>query len=99
MGAVLVAISIPIFTAQLEKSREATDEANLRAAYAEVSAAALTDTATASSYGTGANVTRTGDADGSYVWTALVVLKQQQDNWQSGTPNIGGITVGDDIAK
>ena len=97
--AVLVAISIPIFTAQLEKSREATDEANLRAAYAEVSAAALTDTATASSYGTGANVTRTGDADGSYVWTALVVLKQQQDNWQSGTPNIGGITVGDDIAK
>ena len=34
--AVLVAISIPIFTAQLEKSREATDVANIRAAYAEV---------------------------------------------------------------
>ena len=34
--AVLVAIAIPIFTAQLEKAREATDAANLRAAYAEL---------------------------------------------------------------
>ena len=42
-GAVLVAISIPIFTSQLEKSREATDAANLRAAYAEASAAVLSD--------------------------------------------------------
>lgn len=41
--AVLVAISIPIFSAQLEKSREATDAANIRSAYAEVSADLLTD--------------------------------------------------------
>ena len=34
--AVLVAISIPIFTSQLEKSREAADAANIRAAYAEL---------------------------------------------------------------
>ena len=34
--AVLVAISIPIFSSQLEKAREATDLANVRAAYAEV---------------------------------------------------------------
>lgn len=34
--AVLVAIAIPIFTSQLEKAREATDAANIRAAYAEV---------------------------------------------------------------
>ena len=40
--AVLVAISIPIFTSQLEKSREAVDAANIRAAYAEISADALT---------------------------------------------------------
>ena len=39
--AVLVAIAIPIFTSQLEKSREATDLANIRAAYAEVMTAAL----------------------------------------------------------
>jgi len=41
--AVLVAISIPIFTTKLEKSREATDAANIRSAYAEVVAAALED--------------------------------------------------------
>ena len=34
--AVLVAIAIPVFTAQLEKSREATDTANVRSAYATV---------------------------------------------------------------
>ena len=40
---VLVAISIPIFTSQLEKAKEATDAANIRAAYAEVSTEALTN--------------------------------------------------------
>lgn len=45
--AVLVAIAIPIFTSQLEKSRESVDLANLRSAYAECSAEAITvDTAT-----------------------------------------------------
>ena len=34
--AVLVAIAIPVFTSQLEKSREATDLANVRSAYASV---------------------------------------------------------------
>ena len=41
--AVLVAIAIPIFTSQLEKAREATDAANIRAAYAEVVSAKITD--------------------------------------------------------
>ena len=40
--AVLVAIAIPVFTTQLEKSREATDQANLRAAYAQVMTDLLT---------------------------------------------------------
>ena len=44
--AVLVAIAIPIFTSQLEKSREATDMANIRSAYAEVTSAYLTDNKT-----------------------------------------------------
>ena len=46
--AVLVAIAIPIFGAQLEKSREATDLANLRSKYAELVAARLTDDTAAS---------------------------------------------------
>ena len=87
---VLVAISIPIFTAQLEKSREATDLANIRSAYAEVMAAALTDTGTTSD--PSGDVTREGD-DGSYVWTATVDLKQAQDGWQGSADNIGGIDV------
>ena len=40
---VLVAIAIPVFNAQLEKAREATDMANIRAAYAEVSANLITE--------------------------------------------------------
>ena len=43
--AVLTAIAIPVFTTQLEKSREATDLSNIRALYAEVVAAGLTDPA------------------------------------------------------
>lgn len=42
---VLVAISIPIFTSQLEKSRDAVTLANLRSAYAEAQASYLTETA------------------------------------------------------
>lgn len=41
---VLVAISIPIFTSQLEKSRDAVSIANIRAAYAEASTSYLTGT-------------------------------------------------------
>ncbi len=40
--AVLVAIAIPVFTTQLEKSRESTDVANVRSAYAVVVSEALT---------------------------------------------------------
>ncbi len=83
---VLVAISIPIFTAQLEKAREATDEANLRAAYAEVMSAALTESAP-----TGGTMTGTA---GSRVFTsAPVAIKQTQSGWQGSVDNIGGIAV------
>ena len=42
--AVLIAIAIPVFTSQLEKSREAVDAANIRSAYAEVMTEAITGT-------------------------------------------------------
>lgn len=38
---VLVAISVPIFSSQLEKSREATDLANVRSAYAQIMTEAM----------------------------------------------------------
>ena len=73
--AVLVAISIPIFSSQLEKSREATDLANIRAAYAEVQAAALSEETTGN-----ATVTGTGD---NVVVVGKVKLKQQKSGWQT----------------
>ena len=45
---VLVAISIPIFTSQLEKSREATDVSNVRSAAAQVAANYLSNGSAAS---------------------------------------------------
>ena len=40
---VLVAVSVPIFNSQLEKSREATDLANVRSAYAQVMTEAISE--------------------------------------------------------
>ena len=62
--AVLVAIAIPIFTAQLEKSRDATDQANIRAAYAELSAALITNTKLSNAAATGGDLTK-----GSFTWS------------------------------
>ena len=45
--AVLVAIAIPVFTTQLEKSREATDKSNVRSAYASVVSDYLAEPGTA----------------------------------------------------
>ena len=44
--AVLVAIAIPIYTNQLEKSRDAVTVSNLRAAYAEAATDVLTNNTT-----------------------------------------------------
>ena len=88
--AVLVAISIPIFSSQLEKAREAVDIANVRAAYAEVMTAALTEdsTATTNASGTEATIKQT---DGTY--KAEVKLTQAKDDWTTDTADltIGGI--------
>ena len=93
--AVLVAIAIPIFTAQLEKARESTDAANIRSAYAEVMAEALTQT-------TPATVTRTvtlkqqqngwqGDTDNaSLAGAGLITGTGHVDPTVTGTPSAGG---------
>lgn len=88
----LVAISIPIFTSQLEKAREATDLANVRSAYAEISAAALSedDAPTNTS-----NITfnRTG-SENAYVYTATVKLTQKENGWKTANGNtaVAGVT-------
>ena len=71
--AVLVAIGIPIFTSQLEKSREATDAANIRVQYAQVMAEAIT-------------VDGNVNIDGKDF--EKINLRQKQPDWQTETiPN------------
>ena len=70
--AVLVAVSIPIFTAQLSKARLATNQANARAGKAAAIAESLTSTTAITSYtydaktgtkSTGTAVTTAADLD------------------------------------
>lgn len=92
--AVLVAIAIPVFTNQLEKAREATDEANVRSAYAEVMACAMTDTSVADAAKN--DVIKVEDA-GKNTYAKDVTAVQKQAGWQSGDANgkvaVAGIDV------
>ena len=78
--AVLVAIGIPIFTSQLEKSREAADAANIRVQYAQVMAEAIT-------------VDGNVNIDGKDF--EKINLRQKQPDWQTETiPNsLGNFSV------
>ena len=78
--AVLVAIGIPIFTSQLEKSRETADAANIRAQYAQVMAEAIT-------------VDGNVNIDGKDF--EKINLRQKQPDWQTETiPNsLGNFSV------
>ena len=89
--AVLVAISIPVFSNQLEKSREATDLANLRSAYTECYMAVLTET----DPGEGFDYSNDNNL---LSCSKTVTLKQRRDNWANGaTPEIAGIVLGNVI--
>ena len=81
---VLVSISIPIFTSQLEKSRESVDLANVRNAYAQVKTAAMTEDKESAVYNSGVYMTK-------------VKLKQTQKGWTISEEklNIGGISATD----
>ena len=97
---VLVAISIPIFTSQLEKAREATDAANIRSAYAELAADALTgDAVTKSEEG---NITINAAEATSDTLIATVQLTQTTADWQSSSlkgSTIGSMAAGTPTAK
>lgn len=72
---VLVAISIPVFTSQLEKSRDAVTLSNIRAAYAQAQTSYLTQDTTST------DAKYTAGADGK----ATVVVKNVEAKGQSGT--------------
>lgn len=82
---VLVGISIPIFTTQLEKSRESTDIANLRAAKAAVTAAYLDDGFASFNGGTATDsITLYYDADAGKLATGAPSVK-----YGKGTATLG----------
>jgi type IV pilus assembly protein PilA len=86
--AVLIAIAIPVFTTQLENSREATDAGNIRSAYAEVTAAAMMGNTDAAELKK-SRITHSGNT-----WTKEVSLQQQTDGWQNDSiTNIAGLSV------
>ena len=92
--AVLVAISIPIFTAQLRKARLATNQANARAAYAMAIAEALDNDADTKTGATYVYTVKTASiADGS---TAATISTPIAD-WDVDTTV--GIVVGDEVAE
>jgi hypothetical protein len=76
---VLVAISIPIFTSQLEKAREGVDEANLRSLYAEAVSASLLGDTDATTDIKGATLSCTKQGDNTFKVTADLELTQQKD--------------------
>ena len=80
--AILVAIAIPVFTSQLEKAREATDAANIRAAYAEVMMAYLAGGTPDAELG----VTQSGTS-----YTKSVALQQKKADWQTTDIKTNGI--------
>lgn len=97
--AVLVAIAIPIFTNQLEKAREATDQANIRDYYAEIATALVTgdldpDHATLTTSG-GLTATYAAATDGYTVTVANVTVNQSFSNWQTGEFKVAGVTIKD----
>lgn len=94
---VLVAVSIPVFTSQLEKAREAADEANIRSIYAQLSADVLTETTVTSNVNcpvaASYSVSKTGDVT---TGTATYTMTQSKDGLVSGdsaTITIGGVTI------
>lgn len=83
--AILVAIAIPTVTSALENSRESTDAANIRAAYAEIMTMSMTGETT--SVNNGAYTIEA--SNGTY--TAKINMTQKKDGWNNKTiVNIAG---------
>lgn len=73
--AVLVAVAIPVFSGQLEKSRESTDAANIRSSYAELMAAVISDDKSSPLW----------KADSSSWKTEPIELRQQKSGWDTAS--------------
>lgn len=95
---VLVAISIPIFTSQLEKARDGVSIANIRAAYAQAQSAYLTadgkttdaDTDVTVAYGTDGKVT-------TITVDKVVIKSESANNWSGVGAQLPWVTSADAV--
>ncbi|MCR5404063.1 MAG: prepilin-type N-terminal cleavage/methylation domain-containing protein [Butyrivibrio sp.] len=81
---VLVAVSIPIFTSQLEKSRDSASIANIRSAYAEASAALLTEDDSAANV----TITKTNGAVTKISVANVAIQTAQANSWSGNASNL-----------
>jgi len=98
--AVLVAIAIPIFNSQLEKAREATDIANVRDYYAEISVGlldgSLHSTNPAMTLTGGKTATASYDSTGALQnvkITDYTVNQKIYGSWSIDNPTVAGVAV------
>lgn len=95
---VLVAVSIPIFTSQLEKARDGVSIANIRAAYAQAQSAYLTadgkttdaDTDVTVAYGTDGKVT-------TITVDKVVIKSEKANNWSGVGAQLPWVTSADAV--
>ena len=83
----LVAIAIPVFTTQLERSREATDLSNIRSAYAEAVADYLANGAQAE---TQASVTRVNQTVSKWQTSAKLYTRVDGKEAEVNIPEYSG---------
>jgi len=100
---VLVAIAIPVFCVQLEKSREATDMANIRSAYSRLMFACGDDSTvdTSKTFDTSASTVKyaegkvlIGMKNSKKYYVTSVKLSQTVSEWQS-IPSRPGLMIGE----
>ena len=102
---VLVAISIPIFSRQLEKSRDAVSVANIRSAYAEAMNYALEyngyPVAKNPSYYTDGKNKIYVDGSGyvSAVVMPITIKSREADNWSGLAENLPFVLLGNSVTK
>lgn len=99
---VLVAISIPIFTSQLQKARLATNQANARAAYAAVEAQYLQDDTATGEYTYTTTDGKIAKADSNKATDTVGGSTANKDisSWETGTSvGTGTSTLGNNTYK
>jgi uncharacterized protein YuzE len=93
-----VAISIPIFTSQLEKARDGVSIANIRAAYAQAQSAYLTADGKTTDADTDVTVEYGKDGKVATITVANVVIKSQKaNNWSGVGAQLPWVTSADAV--